>query len=229
MPVIAEGIIIIGAGDHGRGTFEILHAERQARSLPAVVGFLDDSPARQGAAVDGVPVLGGLEWVATHHRPELRYIIGIADCRVKKEIASKLEAFGVKYESAVHPSATVGRGVRVLPGAIINAGVTIAYDTLIASHTTTNLNATIGHDCVVGPYSTIAPGANVAGRVVIGEGCDISLNAAVCKGLSIGDWASVGPGAVVVRDVPPRARVFGNPARVIDRVSSPESLPMRLT
>ena len=210
-----QKVVIIGAGDHGRGTLEILREASRHGGAPEVVGFLDDSPLRRGALVGGLPVLGGLEWVPAEPQPDLGYVIGIADTRAKQRIAQRLSDRPITFVSAVHPSLITASGVRIAPGAIINAGVAIAYDAVIEEHTTVNLHSTIGHDCVLGRCSTVAPGANIAGRVRLGEGCDIGVNATIGKGLEIGEWSSVGPGAVVVRSVAPGQHVFGNPARVV--------------
>jgi sugar O-acyltransferase (sialic acid O-acetyltransferase NeuD family) len=207
-------VVIIGAGDHGRGTLEILREASGHDGGPEVLGFLDDSPMMQRGIVAGLPVLGGLDWIHAH-RPEIGYIIGIADTRVKQRTAQRLSDRSLVFVSAIHPSVIRASGVRIAPGAIINAGVVIAYDAVIEEHTTVNLNATIGHDCVLGRFSTVAPGANIAGKVRLGEGCDVGVNATVGKGLEIGDWSSVGPGAVVIKNVAPGQHVFGNPARLV--------------
>ena len=209
----AERVIIIGAGDHGRGTLEILREASGRNGGPDVLGFLDDAPLMRRAIVGGLPVLGGLDWILAQHRPDIGYVIGIADTRVKQRIAQRLSDCPLTFVSAVHPSVITASGVRIAPGAIINAGVAIAYDAVIEEHTTVNLHATIGHDCVLGRFSTVAPGANIAGKVRLGEGCEVGVNATVGKGLDIGDWSSVGPGAVVIRNVAAGQYVFGNPAR----------------
>jgi acetyltransferase-like isoleucine patch superfamily enzyme len=54
--------------------------------------------------------------------------------------------------------------------------------------------------------------------VVIEDDVWIGPQATVLKGVRIGAGAFVEPGSVVTRDVPPRARVMGNPARVIGEV-----------
>lgn len=46
------------------------------------------------------------------------------------------------------------------------------------------------------------------------RGATIGANATIVCGHTIGEFAFVGAGAVVTKDVPPRAVVFGNPARV---------------
>jgi acetyltransferase-like isoleucine patch superfamily enzyme len=54
-----------------------------------------------------------------------------------------------------------------------------------------------------------------AKAVVIGDDVSIGPCATILKGVRIGAGAFVEPGALVTRDVPPRARVQGNPAQVI--------------
>ena len=51
--------------------------------------------------------------------------------------------------------------------------------------------------------------------VVIEDDVWIGPNAAILKGVHIGAGALVEAGSLVVREVPPRARVAGNPARVV--------------
>jgi sugar O-acyltransferase (sialic acid O-acetyltransferase NeuD family) len=214
---VCKKVVIIGAGDHGRGTLEILRESYRYNGGCQVVGFLDESSEKRGTEIAGVPVLGGLDWIGGHEGSDVGYVIGIGNTRVKQRIAQCLLTRSVTFVPAVHPSVVVATGVSIAPGAIINAGVTIAYDTRIEEHTTINLNATIGHDCVLGRFCTVAPGANIAGSVHVGEGSDVGLNATIARGVRIGDWSTMGPGTVVLRDVASGQSLFGNPARVFRR------------
>jgi acetyltransferase-like isoleucine patch superfamily enzyme len=54
--------------------------------------------------------------------------------------------------------------------------------------------------------------------VVVGDDVWIGPACTVLKGVTIGDGAFVEPGSVVTTDVPARARVMGNPARVVGSV-----------
>jgi acetyltransferase-like isoleucine patch superfamily enzyme len=67
------------------------------------------------------------------------------------------------------------------------------------------------HALVKGP--TIRRGARIGGGAIL------------CPAVEVGEEAFVGAGAVVVRDVPPRAVVLGNPARVLREVPDEELLP----
>lgn len=207
-------VLIIGAGDHGRGTLEILRACNRVQRQYEVVGFLDDAPWRHGTMIGGVPVLGSTDRLSASDT-SLHCVIAIADCRTKHAVAGRLAPLNLRYARVIDPTATLAPNVEIAAGVIISAGVVIAYSTAIGEHVTINLNATVGHDCVLGPLCTVAPGANIAGKVQLGEGCDIGLNATLVKGIQIGAWASVGPGTVVLRNLAPGSKVFGNPARAV--------------
>ncbi len=54
--------------------------------------------------------------------------------------------------------------------------------------------------------------------VLIEDDVWIGPNATILKGVRIGAGAFIEPGALITRDIPPRARVMGNPARIIGKV-----------
>ena len=60
--------------------------------------------------------------------------------------------------------------------------------------------------------------ATIRRKVVIEDGVWIGPNATILKGVRIGAGALVEPGAMVTRDVAPRTRVMGNPARSVGRI-----------
>lgn len=58
-------------------------------------------------------------------------------------------------------------------------------------------------------------------RTRVGRRASIGSNATILCGVTVGEEAIVGAGSVVVRDVPPRTIVAGNPARVIREIEEP--------
>jgi UDP-2-acetamido-3-amino-2,3-dideoxy-glucuronate N-acetyltransferase len=52
-------------------------------------------------------------------------------------------------------------------------------------------------------------------RTYVQSGASIGANATILAGVTIGEKAMVGAGSVVTKDVPSRAIVVGNPARII--------------
>jgi acetyltransferase-like isoleucine patch superfamily enzyme len=76
----------------------------------------------------------------------------------------------------------------------------------------------------VGPQTYVAFGAailthdftrGVRRHTRIGGRCFIGCHAIILPGVTIGDGSIVAAGAVVVRDVPPKCIVAGNPAQVV--------------
>jgi acetyltransferase-like isoleucine patch superfamily enzyme len=118
--------------------------------------------------------------------------------------------------SLIENDTMVGAGTRIQAMAYITAYSTLEEHVFIAPCVQTTNDNLMGrteerHALVRGP--TIRRGARVGGGAVL------------CPGVEIGEEAFVGAGAVVVRDVPPRVVVVGNPARVLRDVPEEELLP----
>lgn len=72
----------------------------------------------------------------------------------------------------------------------------------------------IAHDCAIGSHVTLASSVLLAGHVAVAEGANLGLGTSVHQRVRIGALSMIGMGSVVVRDVPPFAKAYGNPARV---------------
>lgn len=107
----------------------------------------------------------------------------------------------------VEPTAVVGAGCQVMPGAIVHKFAQVGV------HAILNTNSTVEHESRLGAGVHLMSGATVAGRVAIGDYATIGMNATVLPDLTIGEGAFVGAGAVVTRDIEPYAVVAGVPAR----------------
>src|SRR5207249_8603703 len=117
--------------------------------------------------------------------------------------------------SLIENDTTIGALTKVQADAYITAYSTLEEEVFIAPRVVTTNDDFMGrterrHEFVKGP--TIRRGARVGGAAVL------------CPGVEIGEEAFVGAGAVVVRDVPARAVVVGNPARQIRQVPDDELL-----
>ena len=118
--------------------------------------------------------------------------------------------------SLVENDTTIGSLTKIQANAYVTAYSTLEEEVFIAPCVITTNDNFMGrteqrHELRRGP--TIRRGARVGGGAVL------------CPGVEIGEEAFVGAGAVVVRDVPPKAVVVGNPARQIREVASEELLP----
>jgi acetyltransferase-like isoleucine patch superfamily enzyme len=117
--------------------------------------------------------------------------------------------------SLVENDTTIGALTKIQADAYITAYSTLEDNVFIAPCVVTTNDNFMGrtekrHELVKGP--TIRRGARVGGGAIL------------CPGVEIGEEAFVGAGAVVIRDVPARKLVVGNPARVLRDVNEDELL-----
>jgi acetyltransferase-like isoleucine patch superfamily enzyme len=117
--------------------------------------------------------------------------------------------------SLVENDTTVGDRTKIQADAYVTAYSTLEEDVFIAPCVVTTNDNFMGrtekrHELRKGP--TIRRGARIGGGAVL------------LPGIEIGEEAFVGAGAVVIRNVPPRALVVGNPARQIREVPDEELL-----
>lgn len=98
---------------------------------------------------------------------------------------------------------------RIGKGLLIDHGYTLVI----------NKHSVIGEYCRMRHCVTIGCKINDDGSQGasprIGDHVDIGAHATIIGDIRIGDRATIGAGAVVVKDVPERAVVVGNPARVV--------------
>ena len=66
-------------------------------------------------------------------------------------------------------------------------------------------------------------GPELGKDINIGDDCWIAGNVIVLPGVSIGDGSTIGAGSVVTKDVPAYHVVAGNPARIIRKLTAPNT------
>jgi acetyltransferase-like isoleucine patch superfamily enzyme len=117
--------------------------------------------------------------------------------------------------SLVENDTTIGALTKIQADAYVTAYSTVEDNVFIAPRVVTTNDNYMGrtekrHALVLGP--TIRRGARVGGGAIL------------LPGIEIGEEAFVGAGAVVLKDVPPRTVVVGNPARELRQVPDEELL-----
>ncbi|MDP8242938.1 MAG: acetyltransferase [Candidatus Hinthialibacter antarcticus] len=208
-----KGILIYGAGGHGKVLIELL----QSIGIE-VAAIIDDRVTGSAERLLGVAVISPRDAIENYIQPEsMNGLVAIGDNVIRLEKAAWFESRGVEMVVVIHPSAVVsasakiGRGTQVIAGAVINAEAQLGANCIV------NTNSVVEHDCVIGDGVHIAPGALVGGGASIGDRSQISIGASVLPGIKIGSDVMVGAGAVVTKPVADGVTVVGVPARILQK------------
>jgi len=206
---VADPLIIVGAGGHGRETAWTLLLASEPSSF---LGFLDDRAS--GITPEGWPILGSIEAASVHRKAA--FLVAINDPRTRRDVVRRLEALGIsRWASVVDPDVRLSGAVRLGEGCSILGGCRLTTNIRIGRHVILNRCCQVSHDCTIGCFCSFNPGSSIAGAVSIGDGCELGGGCLVRQGVTIGAGATIGMGSVVLEPVAGGAVVVGNPARLL--------------
>ncbi|WP_083251705.1 MULTISPECIES: acyltransferase [Pseudomonas] len=135
----------------------------------------------------------------------------------------------------------IGEGTRVWQFVVILEGASIGKNSNICAHTLIEGDVVIGDDVTIKSGVQVWNGTRIESNVFIGPNAtftndpyprskeypqefsgitikhhaSIGANATLLPGITIGEYAMIGAGAVVTENVPAKAVVVGNPAKII--------------
>ena len=194
-----KDIVIIGAGGIGREVAWIIEEINEVNPTWNILGFVDDNSEMWGKELNGYRVLGGLDILdKLESKPEV--IVAIANCRVKKDIVSRLNG-KFDFATVIYPSVRISRFIEIGQGSIIYPGVILTVNTKIGNHVVISGNCGIGHDTVIGDFSSVLWASNFSGFDTVGEECFIGVGTKVIQGIKIGSGRKVETGTVVTEDI----------------------------
>jgi acetyltransferase-like isoleucine patch superfamily enzyme len=136
-------------------------------------------------------------------------------------------------QACIRERCTLGDDVVVGRGSLVENDTAIGDRTKIQADAYVTAYSTLEEDVFIAPC-VVTTNDNFMGRTekrhalrkgpTIRRGARIGGGAVLLPGIEIGEEAFVGAGAVVLRDVPARALMVGNPARQIREVPEDELL-----
>ena len=207
-------VLVIGASGHSKVIIDIIELQKKYE----IVGLVD-SFKNKTHVIYNYKVLGTEKDISQLIKAHNIYgfIIAIGDnftrMRLFKDIS--LHHKNIKFVTAMHPSAVIGKDVKIGAGSAIMAGVVINSDAKIGEHCIINTNSTIGHDTKIENFSSIAPGVTIGGHSRIGLCSAISLGANIIENITIGKHCVIGAGALVNKNIAPNKVAYGCPAKEI--------------
>jgi len=213
-----KNLIIISAGKFGREAF-VWATQAITHGAPLKIkGFLDN----RRDALDGYHyeprIIGSVEDYVIE-KDDL-FIGAIGDPGEKIKYYTPIIERGGKFTNLIHPLANVGLNVQLGTGIILGPFTCLSCDIKIGDHVAFGAFSSAGHDTVIGAWSQISIRCGITGLASLGEGVFLGSHACIIPNIKVGAWAFVGAGSVVIRDVQPGTKVFGNPATSIGGLGS---------
>ena len=213
-----EDLILYGAGGAGRELAFSLSLGKNEDLRWSVKGFVDDDRRLWHKKVDGIPVLGGYEYLNGFKGAVAVAVVGRPN--QKRDLISQIQKItGISFPRIIGPHNVVSDNIRCGEGCIIALAFNwIGVGVQLGDFVFVNSSTRIGHDAQVGDFTTIFNGVNISGGSTIGSGCVIGSGATINPGVTVGSGSIIGAGAVVVKDIPERVVAYGTPARVIREI-----------
>jgi sugar O-acyltransferase (sialic acid O-acetyltransferase NeuD family) len=205
------GLVIIGAGGFGREMVAWARQSAQYQRDWVLKGLIDDNPNALVGMNCALPLLGSVR----DHEPQEDevFICALGVPAIKRRCTELLLARGARFTQVIHRTAVLGDNVELGDGVVMCPFSVASANNRLGLGVVLNLHASVDHDASVDDWSQINCHCDLTASVQIGKEVFLGRSVAIIPGVRVGDGAYIGAGAVVLRNVPPGAKVFGVPAR----------------
>lgn len=209
-------LVIVGAGGTASDVLDWLEDLAAAGQRYECLGLLDDDAEKKNTMFAGHRLLGSLADAGRF--PDARFVDatgGPNSHRRRGEIVARTGLDHDRFDTLVHPLATVSPRATLGPGCLVYPYVFVGPAVRVGRHVTILSHASVHHESRIGDWSILASHVALAGGVTVGEHCYLGMGSRIIGGVVVGDQSMVGMGSVVLRDVAPATVVAGNPARTL--------------
>lgn len=205
-------MLIVGAGGLAKEVLQVLLWARHTDDI----AFLDEITADAPRTLYGrFAVLRSVDEVHSYwSRHGAAFVVAVGAPASREALTARFSSMGGCPETLVsnhalvaHLGVEMGRGVCLMPQALVMVGATIGDGALI------NKGALVSHDARIGRFCAIAPGARILGHASVADLTEVGAGAVVLPGVKVGTRCRIGAGAVVMHDIPDGTTVAGNPAQ----------------
>lgn len=210
-----KDLVLFGAGGSGREIAVMIKKINEVEPTWNLLGFIDDDEKLWGSSINGLPCLGGTDWLVNHKESVYcSCTIGTMNARVA--VCKKLKSLGVMFVTLIDPSASIGDYVIIGEGCIINEHCELPVNIQVGNFVFLNSDVCLGHDDIIGDYTICNPHTVISGACTIGERVMIGGMSFIVQMVKIGDDVVIAPGSVVYGKVKSGTKVLGNPAKRVN-------------
>lgn len=204
-------VVIYGAGPYGK----LFFAEAERWGAIDIVGFTVDSAYLIENTVFGLPVVPfeEVEKIYPKEEYDMLVVCGYTRMRNRKEMYDKAKAKGYTLINYISPGAFLENEPEMGDNNVIFTGATIGHNGKMGSGNIIGQNVYLGHDFELQNHIIISVGCVIGGFSKIGSLSFFGFNVTAGGFKKFGEECLVGAGSVVVKDIEPYSKSYGNPAR----------------
>jgi sugar O-acyltransferase (sialic acid O-acetyltransferase NeuD family) len=148
-----KGIIIIGAGGHGK---VVADAILKANSFE-LIGFVDANTPIGTTIFSDYKVIERQENVESLINDETMFVLGIGNTQIRENISKQLSS-NISWATIIHPSAIIGKDVNIGKGSVVLANVVINIGSKVGDFAIVDSGVIIDHDCEIGNFCHLSIG-----------------------------------------------------------------------
>lgn len=206
-------LLIVGAGGCGREVFQWAKDIQKKKPVWKSISFLDDDPNVLDSFGLKTAMAGTIAGYPLGADDEI--VCAIGDPLIRLKLCEYFRKKGATFANIIHPTvmiadySEIGTGVIICPNTIISTNVQIGDFVLI------NTLCVVGHDVTIQQGCTLSAQCDLMGGVYLEESSFLGSGVRILPHTRVGQGAKVGAGSLVIRNVPSKVSVFGNPAKQI--------------
>lgn len=190
----SNGLLVVGAGGHGRSVAEAAMLEKKWHSIH----FVDDR-AHEIDNVNGLSVVAPLRDLTSIGRKYQGIIVAIGHNETRGQLIQQILDASLPLATVTHPSAFISQFSEIGPGSAVMAGAVVGANAQLGVGCIVNCNATVDHDCVLQNFCHLGVGVNLPGGVEVGKGVLLQAGVSVEAQLRIPSWAFWSTGKTVTQ------------------------------
>ncbi len=209
-----ENLVVIGSAGHAKVIIDIVEKSNKYQIL-GLIGLSHEI----GQTLLSYEVLGTEEIIPSimQAHPNCLFIIALGDNWKRSMVFHKVKAIypDAEFATAIHPSAEIAQSASIGKGVVVMAGAIINSSTVIGDFSIVNTKSSVDHDNIFEEFTSIGPGATTGGNVTVQAFSAICMGAVIKHGLTIATQSVIGAGALLLNNCPSYTISYGSPAKVI--------------
>lgn len=183
-----------------------------------IKGLLHYNHDRIGEKYFGHQIIGCFEdFLQRETLDGLCFALSMGNLDIRRNLYNKIIDKKGLIPTLIHPSCTIsrrasiGNGVQIMPGSIVQGDSAVGNDTVITVNTVIAHSAKVGEHCLISGQVMIGAYSTIGNMTHIGQGSTVVSG----KVKKVGDNCILGAGSVLLRDMGDDSVYVGNPAHLL--------------